>query len=710
MPSEGYSRQRGFREDSILQQWSAGNINIGSRNTQEMQPSLTSPGNPRVRSKIFPSQQDKVNGIQDRVPYLEKRHESGWELRRSRQRFVIYGLLMFTALLLCSLSFNGRHLLSRHSKAKKVDTVDGLATTGTRKFIGSGRNASIGVLQLPAATVESQTPVRPSLRFDPEHEPEVALVEDPMNDCAKQSSTWQPQPSKSSGYLMVRCNGGLNQMRAAICDMVAIARHINATMVIPELDKTSFWADPSDFGDVFDMNHFINSLKGEVKVITRLPPKYRMIKAEDIYTMDPVSWSDIGYYSKVVYPLLKKHKILRLNRTDSRLANNAPDVPKALQRLRCRVQYHDLQFTRPIRILGQRIINRLLTQGPFIALHLRYEMDMLAFTGCTHGCTPLEERKLTKLRFRTERWKEKEIDGAARRAAGECPLTPEEVGLMLRAMGYGKDTQVFIASGKIYGGKRRMARLLSIFPNTVRKEMLVTAEELAPFRNHSSQLAALDYMVTVAADVFLSTFHGNMARLVEGHRRYLGHRKTILPDRKKLVELFEEYENRTINWAQFSRKVRTAHMHRIGAPQERVVLAGRPKEEDNFFQNPQECICDKDKERAWEEIRIREAKLSSVMHEEAALGSGSAGQLPGLSQPRGAGQLSRARREALTANENSNYANRGVHSHLAVADDGGDSEEPRHGLDGGQIEGLSEAMAGVKELEEVAEEERKGVS
>ncbi|KAJ9163479.1 hypothetical protein P3X46_023142 [Hevea brasiliensis] len=394
---------------------------------------------------------------------------------------------------------------------------------------------------------------------------------------------------KNNGYLMVSCNGGLNQMRAAICDMVAIARYLNVTLIVPELDKTSFWADPSEFQDIFDVEHFITSLRDEVRILKELPPRLkRRMELGMTYTMAPVSWSDISYYHNQILPLIQKYKVLHLNRTDARLANN--HQPLEIQKLRCRVNFSALRFTSQIEELGKRVINLLRQNGPFLVLHLRYEMDMLAFSGCSQGCNNEEVEELTRMRYAYPWWKEKIINSDLKRKDGLCPLTPGETTLTLRALDIDPNMQIYIAAGEIYGGERRMASLAAAYPKLVRKETLLESSDLRFFQNHSSQMAALDYLVSLESDIFVPTYDGNMAKVVEGHRRFLGFKKTILLDRRLLVDLIDRFNNGSLSWDEFSSAVKESHANRMGNPVNRLVIPDRPKEEDYFYSNPEECL------------------------------------------------------------------------------------------------------------------------
>jgi len=77
------------------------------------------------------------------------------------------------------------------------------------------------------------------------------------------------------------------------------------------------------------------------------------------------------------------------------------------------------------------------------------------------------------MRYAYPWWKEKEIDSEAKRLQGLCPLTPEEITLVLKALGFTKDTLIYIASGEIYGGERRLAALKAAYPKLVSTSLLV---------------------------------------------------------------------------------------------------------------------------------------------------------------------------------------------------------------------------------------------
>uniref|UniRef100_A0A6M2F2E9 O-fucosyltransferase family protein n=1 Tax=Populus davidiana TaxID=266767 RepID=A0A6M2F2E9_9ROSI len=384
--------------------------------------------------------------------------------------------------------------------------------------------------------------------------------------CIKKSFEGLPE---SNGYIYVEANGGLNQQRTSICNAVAVAGFLNATLLIPNFHYHSIWRDPSKFEDIYDEDYFISTLENVVRVVDKIPG-YLMERYDNnmtnVQNFRVKAWAPVQYYRDVVLPKLLEERVIRISPFANRLSF---DVPPAVQRLRCLANYEALRFSNPILTMGETLVARMKERsashgGKYVSIHLRFEEDMVAFSCCVFDGGEQEAKDMKEARERG--WKGKftkpgrTIRPGAIRLNGKCPLTPLEVGLMLRGMGFDKNTHIYLASGKIYNSEKYMAPLLEMFPNLLTKDMLALDEELDPFKNYSSRMAAIDYTVCLHSEVFVTTQGGNFPHFLMGHRRFLygGHSKTIRPDKRKLALLFD---NPKIGWKSFKRHMMNMRSH-----------------------------------------------------------------------------------------------------------------------------------------------------
>nr|CAB3457039.1 unnamed protein product [Digitaria exilis] len=181
---------------------------------------------------------------------------------------------------------------------------------------------------------------------------------------------------------------GWKQCLKSSVSHVAVAKILNATLVIPHLEVNPVWKDSSSFEEIFDVDHFINSLKDDVSIIKVLPKEF--------------SWSTREYYGTGIllhqqpYPsaVTASYGIAAIAPFSHRLAFD--DLPVDLQHLRCKVNFQALVFRPHIISLGEALVKRLRSPvqghsdesihqvvgegtnqaGKYAVLHLRFDKSL----------------------------------------------------------------------------------------------------------------------------------------------------------------------------------------------------------------------------------------------------------------------------------------------------------------------------------------------
>lgn len=429
--------------------------------------------------------------------------------------------------------------------------------------------------------------------------------------CPEEPKSALLSPKQSNGYIQVFLDGGLNQQKMGICDAVAVAKILNATLVIPHLEVNPVWQDSSSFEEIFDVDHFFKVLRNEVSIVKELPSEFSWssreyyatgIRATRIKTA-PVHAS-AEWYLENVLPILQSYGVAAISPFSHRLTFD--NLPERIQRLRCKVNFQALAFVPHIRELGETLVNRLRNPpirnqkaefdsqegtndidkqgaGKFVALHLRFDKDMAAHSACDFGGGKAEKLALAK--YRQEIWQgrvlKSQFTDEELRIQGRCPLTPEEIGLLLAALGFNNNTRLYLASHKVYGGEARISSLSRLFPLMEDKKSLTSAEERAKVEGKASLLAAVDYYMSMRSDIFISASPGNMHNALVCHRAYMN-LKTIRPSMTLLSKLFL---NKSMEWSEFQHAVLEGHKNRLGQIRLR-------KEKQSIYTYPApDCMC-----------------------------------------------------------------------------------------------------------------------
>lgn len=414
--------------------------------------------------------------------------------------------------------------------------------------------------------------------------------------CAERHEKFSPpqRENETNGYILIHAEGGLNQQRISICNAVAVAKMMNVTLILPILKQDQIWKDQTKFEDIFDVDHFIEYLKDDVPIVRSIPAwfpdKEELFSSIRRTVKNIPKYASNQFYLDNVLPRIKEKRIMALKPFVDRLGYD--NVPAEINRLRCRVNYHALKFLPEIEtmaeVLASRMRNRTGVTHPYMALHLRFEKGMVGLSFCDFAGT--RDEKAMMAAYRQKEWPRRYKNGShlwqlalQKRKEGRCPLEPGEVAVILKAMGYPKETQIYVASGQVYGGQNRMAPLRNMFPNLVTKEELTTKEELNSFRKHVTSLAALDFLVCLKSDVFVMTHGGNFAKLIIGARRYMGHRlKSIKPNKGVMSR---DLGDPFLSWPAFVNDVVVTHETRTGLPESTFPTY-------DIWENPlSHCMC-----------------------------------------------------------------------------------------------------------------------
>ncbi|XP_031250308.1 protein MANNAN SYNTHESIS-RELATED 2-like [Pistacia vera] len=305
--------------------------------------------------------------------------------------------------------------------------------------------------------------------------------------------------SRSKGYVTFSLTNGPEYHVSQIADAVVVASVLQATLVVPDI-RGSKPGDERKFEDIYDVEKFIRSLDGVVRVAKKLPDK---ISIRNLAVVKVPNRVTDDHVIENIHPIFKA-------KGNIRLATYFPSVNmrKATEKsntdsIACLAMFGSLKLQPEVNEVVDSMVERLRalsrkSDGRFVAVDLR--VDLLDNKGC-HESSP---------------------------AGRKSCYSAHEIAIFLRKIGYDKDTTIYLTQSR---WDSSLTVLKDIFPKMYTKESIMPADKKDKFleTEDSEYEKVIDFYICSESDVFVPAISGLFYANVAGKRIASGKTQILVP-------------------------------------------------------------------------------------------------------------------------------------------------------------------------------------
>ncbi|KAL4629003.1 hypothetical protein ACB098_05G206700 [Castanea mollissima] len=303
----------------------------------------------------------------------------------------------------------------------------------------------------------------------------------------------------TEGFVTFSLTNGPEYHVSQIADAVVVARYLGATLVLPDIRGTNP-GDERNFGDIYDVENFVKSLDGVVKVAKDQPSE---ISTRNIAVVKVPNRVTEDYIVEHVEPVYKQKGNIRLVTYFPSVNMRKSVKTSSTSSVACLAMFGSLQLQPEIQEVVDSMVERLRTlsrksDGQFIAVDLR--VDMLEKKGCH------------------------ENGDTGRKTC----YSAQELAEFLKKTGFDKDTPVYLTESR---WQSSLDALKDLFPKTYTKESIMPADKKATFLDSegSEYEKVIDFHVCSQSDVFVPAISGLFYSNVVGKRIAAGRIQTLVP-------------------------------------------------------------------------------------------------------------------------------------------------------------------------------------